>query len=212
MNRSTGFRVYRSLRALAVLALATLLLSACGGGPKLPKLGSGDTVLAFGDSLTFGTGASEAESYPAVLAQLIERPVIRSGVPGEVTAQGLERLPAALDEHQPKLVILCLGGNDLLHKVDPRDTAANLRAMIGLVKGRGIPLVLVGVPKPGLFADPPRYYADLAKEFGLPYEGKIVKDVLYSNELKSDPIHPNARGYRRMAEAIAELLKKAGAV
>lgn len=205
------FAAWRA-RCLAVLALALLALSACGGSPKLPRLASGDVVLAFGDSLTYGTGAAEQESYPVALSQLIGRPVVRSGVPGEVTAQGLERLPAVLDEHQPKLVILCLGGNDLLRRVDERETVANLRSMIGLVQSRGIPLVLVGVPKPGLFADPPKYYADLAKEFGLPYQGEIVKDLLYSNDLKSDPIHPNARGYRKMAEAIAELLKKAGAV
>lgn len=196
-----------------LLALAALGLAACAGNvPELPKLQSGDVVLAFGDSLTFGTGAGEAESYPAVLSGLIGRPVIRSGVPGEVTAEGLERLPQALDEHQPRLVILCLGGNDLLRKADPALTEANLRAMIRLVKERGIAVVLVGVPRPGLFADPPPYYEKLAKEFGLPYEGKAVKDVLYANELKSDAIHPNAQGYRKMAEAIAGLLKEAGAL
>jgi len=56
------------------------------------------------------------------------------------------------------------------------------------------------------------FYADLAKEFAIPYEGKVVTSVLYSNETKSDPIHPNAKGYRRMAEAIAQLLKNAGAI
>ena len=56
------------------------------------------------------------------------------------------------------------------------------------------------------------FYADLAKELAIPYEGKVVTSVLYSNETKSDPIHPNAKGYRRMAEAIAQLLKNAGAI
>ena len=206
-------RTFATARWFLVLALAVLGLAACGGNvPELPKLQSGDVVLAFGDSLTFGAGASEAESYPAVLSGLIGRPVIRSGVPGEVTAQGLERLPQALDEHQPKLVILCLGGNDLLQKVGEQQIEANLRSMIGLIRARGIALMLVGVPKPGLFTDPPKFYGELAKEFALPYEGVVVKDVLYSNELKSDPIHPNAKGYRKMAEAIARLLKKAGAV
>lgn len=194
------------------LALTAFGLAACGGGPQLPRLQSGEVVLAFGDSLTFGAGAGETESYPAVLSGLIGRPVVRSGVPGEVTAQGLERLPQALDEHQPRLVILCLGGNDLLHKVDEREIAANLRSMIGLLRDRGIAVVLVGVPKPGLFAGPPKFYAELAAEFTIPYEGEVVKDVLYSNELKSDPIHPNALGYRKMAEAIAGLLERAGAI
>lgn len=195
-----------------LLALAAVGLAACDAGPQLPRLQNGEVVLAFGDSLTFGAGAGEAESYPAVLSGLIGRPVVRSGVPGEVTAQGLERLPRVLDEHQPRLVILCLGGNDLLRKVEEREIAANLRSMIGLLRDRGIAVVLVGVPKPGLFASPPKFYAELAAEFAIPYEGEVVKDVLYSSELKSDPIHPNALGYRKMAQAIAGLLERAGAI
>jgi acyl-CoA thioesterase I len=72
--------------------------------------------------------------------------------------------------------------------------------------------VLVGVPKPALITSAPAFYGELASEFGIPYEGKIVTSVLYKSELKADPIHPNAQGYRMMAEAIAQLLKKAGAV
>jgi lysophospholipase L1-like esterase len=68
------------------------------------------------------------------------------------------------------------------------------------------------VPKPALITSAPAFYGELAKEFGIPYEGKVVTDVMYQLDLKADPIHPNARGYRRMAEAIAELLKKAGAI
>ena len=60
--------------------------------------------------------------------------------------------------------------------------------------------------------DDAEFYAELAREFGVPYEGKIVTSVLYSAELKSDPIHPNALGYRKMAEAIAALLRTSGAL
>lgn len=196
---------------LALLALL-LAVAACGRGPALPRIGAADVILAFGDSLTYGTGATEEQSYPAVLGKLINRKVVRAGVPGEVTEQGLRRLPEALDEHRPALVLLCLGGNDILRRVPPGQTRSNLQAMLDLLKRRNIPVVLIGVPQPQLLAGPPEYYAELAKEFGVPYEGSVVKDVLYSPSLKSDPIHPNAQGYAQMAEGLARLLKKTGAV
>ena len=196
-----------------LVALWLLLAAGCGSNvPKIGKLAPADGIVAFGDSLTFGTGASEAESYPAVLGQLLSRSVVRAGVPGEVTEGGLARLQEVIDEHKPKLMIVCLGGNDMLRKVDETQTVSNLRAIIKTIQAQGIAVVLVGVPKPALVTSAPPFYAEIAKEFGIPYEGKIVTDILYQRDQKSDTIHPNAKGYRRMAEAIAALLKKAGAV
>jgi acyl-CoA thioesterase-1 len=197
----------------ALLVALAFTLAACGEKAlKLPKLAASDVVVAFGDSLTYGTGAQEDESYPAVLGKLIGRNVVRAGVPGEVTAQGLERLPSVIDEHSPRLVIICLGGNDMLRQVGEAEIRQNLRAILKTLKDRKIAVVLIGVPKPALITSAPAFYGELATEFGVPYEGNIVTSVLYSAELKSDPIHPNALGYSKMAEAIAQLLKKAGAI
>jgi lysophospholipase L1-like esterase len=196
-----------------ILSLWMLLSAGCGPNvPKVSKLAPSDVIVAFGDSLTFGTGASEVDSYPAVLGQLIGRQVVRAGVPGEVTEGGLARLQDVIDEHKPKLMIVCLGGNDMLRKVAEAQTTSNLRTIIKTIQTQGIAVVLVGVPRPGLVTSAPPIYEAIAKEFGIPYEGKIVTDVLYKPDQKSDPIHPNAKGYRRVAEAIAALLKKAGAV
>jgi acyl-CoA thioesterase-1 len=202
------------VRALLLALAVALAVGACGREkvPKLSAVGPNDVIVAFGDSLTYGTGASEAESYPVVLGDLIKRKVVRAGVPGEVTSGGLARLESVIDEHQPKLMIVCLGGNDMLGKGAEAQIQANLREIIKTIKGRGVSVMLVGVPRPGLITDTAPFYAELAREFDIPYEGKIVIDVLYQRELKSDPIHPNAKGYRKMAEAIAKLLKKAGAV
>jgi lysophospholipase L1-like esterase len=198
------------------LAFAPLLIAAllgCGERvPRVPAVAPNEVIVAFGDSLTYGTGATEFESYPAVLAQLIGRSVVRAGVPGEVTAQGLARLPQVIAEHRPALMIVCLGGNDMLRKVDEAQVKKNLGEIIQAIRSRGIAVVLVGVPKPALITSAPAFYGELAKEFGVPYEGKVVTDVMYQIDLKADPIHPNAKGYRRIAEAIAELMKKAGAI
>jgi acyl-CoA thioesterase-1 len=199
----------RFLAAFAVL----LAFSACGSTtPQLPKISSSDVILAFGDSLTYGTGADEAESYPAVLSQLIGREVVAAGVPGEVTAEGLERLPAVLDEVRPRILVLCLGGNDMLRGVGHAVAEANLKAMVGIARERGIAVALIAVPQPALFAGNAPFYEVLAAELGLPIEASVLEGLMYDNEFKSDAIHPNAKGYRKMAEAIAELLRDAGAV
>jgi acyl-CoA thioesterase-1 len=199
-----------TFRRTALLLLA--LLAACGGQPKLPPLAPNAVVLAFGDSLTFGIGANANESYPARLEALIGRKVVSAGVPGEVSAEGLARLPSALDEAKPQLVILCHGGNDLLRKLDDGQAANNLRAMVRLAKARGAQVVLIGVPKPGLLPSVAGFYEDIAREFKLPYESAALRKILTDNSLKSDLAHPNAAGYARLAEAVAALLKKAGAV
>ena len=202
----------RGRAALAAAGLALLVAACNDGGPALPRLGPDDVVLAFGDSLTYGTGAAEQESYPAVLQTLIRRRVIRAGVPGEVTAQGLQRLPGLLDEHHPRLLLLCMGGNDMLRHIDPADTEANLRAMIAMAKERGMGVVLIGVPQPQLLGGTAEVYRKLARESDIPLENQILEDVLHDSAYKSDLIHPNARGYRRVAEALAKLLHRAGAV
>jgi len=201
----------RLMRRAALLALA--LLAACSGGqPKLARLAPDAVVLAFGDSLTFGQGANPGESYPARLEALIGRKVVSSGVSGETSAEGLARLPAALDDAKPQLVILCEGGNDFLRKLGEAQAADNLRAMVRLAKSRGAEVVLIAVPKPGLLPSPADFYAAVAKEFGVPHEETALRKILTDNALKSDLVHPNAAGYAKLAEAIAALLKRTGAV
>jgi len=200
-----------SASRLLILALV-LAAAACGQRPKLERLPANAVVLAFGDSLTFGTGADEAESYPAQLQTLIGRRVVGAGVPGEVTAQALERLPAALDEHAPRLLLLCIGGNDFLRRLGNAQAERNVRAMVQLAKSRGVSVLLIGTPEFSLLPSPPAFYAAVAKEFGVPYEDAVITEVLKDASLKSDPIHPNARGYRVIAERLAAALKKSGAL
>jgi acyl-CoA thioesterase-1 len=197
---------------LALVCTALFALAACDRAPQLPRLNTGDVILAFGDSLTHGTGAAPDKAYPAVLSTLTQHTVVNAGVPGETTAEGLARLPGVLNETQPRLVLLCLGGNDMLRRLDVRGTESNLREMIRAIRASGADVVLIGVPQPALFSGPPDFYEKLADEFDLPYEGKVFDEVLRNPRLKSDPIHANAEGYRIVAEHIAGLLQKAGAI
>jgi lysophospholipase L1-like esterase len=205
MNRA-GARAW--VVALAVLGL---LLACSSKVPPLPRLSATDVVLAFGDSLTFGTGAAEEQSYPVVLAELTRLNVVRAGVPGEITSQGLARLPTLLAEHKPKLVLLCLGGNDMLRKLDDKTIERNLRDMVNMARAQGAAVILLGVPRPALFGGAAKLYGEIAKDMKLVYEGDIINSVLRDAALKADPIHPNAAGYRKIAERLAAVLKQAGA-
>lgn len=198
-----------------LLLIAQLSLSACSSAKPaaLPPLPTDAKILAFGDSLTAGYGTTTDKAYPAVLSQLIKREVINAGISGETSAEGRSRLAQVLDDHEPRLVILCLGGNDMLRKMDRAEMKANLAAMIEEIRGRGMRVLLLGVPQPallGLESDP--VYAELAQRYELPIENEIFPELLSDKSLKSDQIHLNAQGYAQLAQAIAKLLKGTGAV
>jgi lysophospholipase L1-like esterase len=230
----------KSLIILLLMIIVVTGLPICASGTALPLLAKDAVILAFGDSLTYGTGAAPRESYPAVLERLVGRRVVNAGIPGEISEEGLERLPEVLKREKPALLILCHGANDLLRFLDKRQAAANLRAMIRLAWEKGVAVVLIAVPSLGITLSPePLYleiatekgdairiavpslsialspeplYREIAVEMGLPLEEKALTALLSDDTLLSDPIHPNAAGYRRLAESIASLLKGSGTV
>ncbi len=199
---------------VAGILLFLSLLAACSPKPEsLSPLPADAIILAFGDSLTAGTGANEAGAYPTQLAALSGRQVINAGVPGEVSSQGLARLPGLLDEHQPHLLILTHGGNDLLRRVDVEHTRNNLAAMIQLAQDRGTEVLLVAVPAPTLLRlRSEAIYAEVGEAFGIPVENGALARILSRDAMKSDPIHPNEDGYRYLAEHIHRLLIETGAL
>ena len=200
-------------RRTTLLVAAALLVAACGAAvPQIPRLDANAVVLAFGDSLTFGTGASPEQAYPAVLERLIARKVVSSGVPGETTDEGLRRLPTVLNDVKPQLLVLCLGGNDFLRRSGEESAAKNIRAMIHEARKRGVAVVLLAPPKPGFGTSKVKFYAEIGRELALPVETQVLETVLLDKSLKSDLVHPNAAGYRKLAEAVAALLRKAGAL
>ena len=178
----------------------------------LPKLTEDAVILAFGDSLTYGTGAAAGQSYPEVLEKLIGRTVINAGIPGEITALGLARLPGILDRYRPSFLILCHGANDLVQNFSELEAADNIRGMINFAGERGIKVVLIGMPYPGIFTAQPPLYAKIAGEFSIPFARTVLSEILSDISMKSDSIHPNTRGYRKLAEAVASLLLACGAV
>jgi len=205
-------------RILLGAALAALV-AACGrkpGAAAAAALPAGATVLALGDSLTYGTGADTAAAYPAQLAALSGWNVINAGVPGDTAEQTLQRLPSLLAEHQPALVIVSIGGNDFLRRVATDNTTAAIRQMIVTARQAGAQVLLVAVPQPSIGAalgaglsDHP-LYEKLATELKLPLHAGGWARVLGDDKLRADQIHANAAGYRAFADGLAQTLQNSG--
>ncbi len=186
-----------------LLIIALVFLQACSDEKQKFELTDSGVILAFGDSLTFGTGANPEQSYPAQLAKLTGRTVINAGVPGEISEKALERLPELLNKHHPQLVILCHGGNDLLRKLNVGELESNLGKMVDLIQQSGAEVLLVSVPKPGLLMQASPVYQRIAEDKDVAIEDGIIAKVEAEIEWKSDPIHPNAIGYKKIAEQLA---------
>mgnify|MGYP001825852302 CR=1 FL=1 len=200
------------VKAAGVALLCCLAAAGCDPAPKIQPLDNDAVILAFGDSLTYGTGAGKQQAYPAQLQALISRTVINAGIAGEVSHTGLRRLPALLKQHQPDLIIICHGGNDILRRHNLQQTRNNIQQMIDISQSHGAQVVLVGVPEFGLFLASAEFYTELADDNRLPIENTVLSDVLKAAAYKSDQIHPNAAGYAFMAKRLAELLKNSDAI
>jgi acyl-CoA thioesterase I len=178
-----------------------LVLAACR--PDAPNLDSpGRTLVCLGDSLTAGVGSGPGEAYPELLAARLGTEVINAGVSGDTAAQGLARLDEVLAQ-DPWLVVVELGGNDILHQVPPEQTERSLRGILDrLLAARVVP-VLVEMDAP--FGS--RYqeiYERLGDEYHVPVVEDAVGEILRDRSLKSDTIHPNAQGQKVLAAAVAE--------
>lgn len=203
----------KSFCKTVVPALCLLLfLSSCDNGEKLGYLRPNDVIVAFGDSLTQGVGAPETMSYPAELRRLLGRRVINAGVSGETSLEGARRLPGVLDEHDPKLLVLCHGGNDILRKLDRQALRENLRRMIEAARQRRIDVVLIAVPQLGFGLSDVPLYRDVAQQQGLPLLEGTLAELLGDADMRSDAVHLNAQGYQTLASAVADLLKQSGAL
>jgi acyl-CoA hydrolase len=202
-----------------IYLLFILILASCGSHKeKYAAIPQGATVLILGDSLSYGTGANAGEDYPTLLAKTTGWNIINEGIPGDTSQGGLERLPALLEEHHPKLLIVELGGNDFLHQAPQSETLSNIKAILSLAKTQGVTTILMAIPEfsplkaaVGNLSDHPLYEA-IAKETTTPLIADVFADVLSDATLKSDQIHPNVQGYAQVSKNVATKLKLLGFV
>lgn len=202
------------LKALAISPI--VLAMACSDTPKATKLAQGSRVVALGDSLTFGYGADKGQDYPSVLAGLTGWQIENMGINGDTSQHVLDRLSAVI-EKTPSLVLLGIGGNDVLRRVPANETKNNIIAIIKALKDKNIPVVLIAEPHLsasalfGKASDNP-IYAEIASELSVPLLEKAWSNILSDEKLKSDQIHANNAGYQKFAETLYEFLKDMGYV
>lgn len=203
----------KALSCLSMLAmiLAGALLTACGK-PRLKNAPPRNLdVCCFGDSLVSGVGAPTPEqSYPGQLADLIERQVTAWGRPGDTAGQALKRLEG-FSQQEFGLVVVTLGGNDIIQRRQWADTEGHLREVFRGIQATGAVVAFTGVTGP---LNPTRngLYKKLCRQEGVLFIPEIMDGILANPELKADEIHPNAAGYRLIAERVAAGLREAGLV
>ena len=189
------------------LTLCISLMLGCSSESQKIQLTQDSVILAFGDSLTKGTGARIEESYPSNLQEILGLTVVNKGIPGETSEKGLKRLAPLLAENSPDLVILCHGGNDILKGLSTDKLENNLAQMIELIKSQGAEVILVGVPKPSIILSALPLYEKLATEYLLVSDLKSLSNLLKQPHMKSDRVHLNGNGYRELAINIASKIE-----
>jgi len=204
------------LRCLVLLFAAAVLLVACGGRSKEAALPAGSVVLALGDSLTAGAGVSTQQAWPALLEKKTGWKIINGGVNGNTSTQGLKRLPDLLEQDHPALVLVTLGGNDMLRRIPEKETVSNLDKILTLVRAHGAKAVLLATPEPSLMSavfqnlSAPPFYKQVAEQQQVPLIDDAIAEVLSDPQLKGDQIHPNAEGHALLAEKIYRELQAIG--
>jgi acyl-CoA thioesterase I len=168
---------------------------------------TGESIVCFGDSLTYGTGASQGMDYPSQLSRLVNRPVINAGIPGDTTATALARLDRDVLGLSPGIVLITLGGNDMKNRQGRDQAFQNLKTIITSIQDRGALVIIGGLDVPIWGRGFEEGYRKVAAETGAVLIPDILKGLLGNPEKMSDAIHPNDAGYGIMAGYFYEAMK-----
>lgn len=199
----------------SLMIAAALTLAACSDHDDVVKLENNSTIVAFGDSLTYGHGAlSDDDTYPSQLEKITGYTVINAGVNGDTAHAGVKRIRKVVQEHNPELVLVSLGGNDMLRKQD-KELEANLSAIVEYLISRNIQVVLIAEPQPSIAflvnsLNDAEVYQTVAKKYNIPLIENVFSKYLSEYKYKSDTIHLNSEGYELVAEDVAKELKSFG--
>ena len=189
---------------VAVVGLVWLLHES---GPQAARATAGDSIIAFGDSLVEGRGATPGQDFVSILSRRLGVPIVNAGRSGDTAAAALSRLDRAVLHRNPRVVIVLLGGNDFLRRVPTEETFRNLGTIVQRIRDRGAAVVIVGVSV-GLFSDPfEGEYEALARRTSAGLVPDILDDIIGDGDRMSDSIHPNDRGYKVIADRLEPVVR-----
>ncbi|AEI36332.1 arylesterase [Francisella salina] len=167
----------------------------------------GETIVAFGDSLTAGYGVDKYDNYPSQLSRMIGEPVINMGVSGETTGQALLRIEDVVQAN-PKIVMVSLGANDLRKRIPAKEAFVNLKRIVNILQANGALVIIGGLDIPYYKNDYAEDYINFAKSYGCLLVPNVLEGIIGYKDLMVDAVHPNAKGYRIMANQFYNVIKE----
>jgi len=162
----------------------------------------GKNIVCFGDSLTFGYGVNPGEDYPSALSKMMTIPVINKGISSETSSEALSRFNSDVLGNDPLIVIIEFCGNDFLSKIPKETSVNNIRQMVKMAQDKGAMTAIVDVSAGLFFADYKIMFSNLARETGSIFIPSILSSLLTNPSMKSDFLHPNAKGYKIIASRV----------
>lgn len=189
-----------------ILAIVVAPSPACSKNPGGPS--ANPTVVAFGDSITYGIGTTGDNDYVHVLSRRVGVTIRNSAFPGDTTGDALNRLNSGVISLNPKIVIVLLGGNDILQNVPVATRVSNITTIVQQIRGAGAAVILVGLGSPPL--DPfEGALPALAAGSGSTYVPNILDGIFGVAGLMADSIHPNNAGHAMIADRLETPLRTA---
>ncbi|MFH1578483.1 MAG: GDSL-type esterase/lipase family protein [Candidatus Omnitrophota bacterium] len=167
----------------------------------------GEDIICFGNSITAGSGASKDESYPGLLSKLLGYPIINAGKSGDSSSDGLRRLERDVLIYQPRVVIIEFGGNDFLRKLSLSQAIDNIQIMTEKIQAKGAMVAIVDISSGMIMGGYRKGYKKLARQMQAIFIPNLLEGIINNPSLRSDHIHPNAEGYKIIAERIYKVIK-----
>ncbi len=195
------------LAAVSVLLVSAVFFSGDEVRPISNYPSNGKDMIAFGDSLVEGVGATEGGDFVSLLSKKIGQPIINLGRAGDTTADGAARLEE-FDRYKPKVVLLLLGGNDFLRRVPLEETRQNLSRIIENIQKRGGVVLLLGVRGRLITNRANAEFETLRDKYRTAYVSDVLEGLFGNGKYMADQIHPNNAGYEIIAERIYPVLNK----